>query len=91
MSTPYRRTHESAVPALVLGILAMVSCGPFTGIPAQLMGKRAMREIQASGGALDGYGMAQAGYWLGLICNVIYALAIAFLLVGVLVVLLAGG
>ena len=63
--------HKDAVPSLVLGILSLVLCGFVTGIPAMILGRRAKREIQASGGALGGEGMATAGFVTGLISTVI--------------------
>jgi hypothetical protein len=59
--------HPRAVPSLVLGILSLVLCGLFTGIPAMVMGRRAIREIRASGGTLGGEGMAEGGFWTGLV------------------------
>jgi Domain of unknown function (DUF4190) len=74
-----RPNHKDAVPSLVLGILSLVLCGFFTGIPAIVLGRRARREIAASNGTLDGEGMATAGFVLGLISTVVAGLA--FLLV----------
>jgi hypothetical protein len=51
----------------VLGILSLVICGCLTGIPAVVMGRRASREIDASGGRLGGRGIAAAGFVTGLI------------------------
>jgi hypothetical protein len=67
---PPARQHPSAVPALVLGILSLVLCGLVTGIPAMIMGRRAIREIRASHGAVGGEGVAQGGFWTGLIGTV---------------------
>jgi hypothetical protein len=63
--------HPSAVPSLVLGILSLVMCGLFTGIPAMVTGRRARREIAASGGAYTGDGLATAGFVTGLIGTII--------------------
>jgi hypothetical protein len=76
-----RPHHPSAVPALVLGILSLVLCGFFTGIPAMVMGRRAVREIRG-GAQYGGEGMAQAGFWTGLIGTALTALA-ALLVLGV--------
>ena len=68
--------------ALVLGIVGVVTCqvvSPF----ALVIGRRAMKEIDASQGSLGGRGMAQAGYILGIIGTVILAL----LLVGLLILI----
>src|SRR5262245_25951062 len=58
--------HKSATTAFVLGILSLLFCGIFTGIPAIVLGRRARREIDASGGQLGGRGTATAGLVTGL-------------------------
>ena len=78
--------HGAATTALVLGILSFVACGPFTGIPAYIIGKRAEREILASNGALTGDGMAKAGWILGLVSIILTVLAV----LGVIVLLVLG-
>jgi hypothetical protein len=71
--------HGSAVTSLVLGIL---SCGFITGIPAMVMGRRVIREVRASNGTLGGEGLAQAGFWTGLVGTVLTCLS-GLLVVGV--------
>lgn len=79
-----RTSSGSAVTALVLGILGIVMCGPFTAIPAIIVGRNATREIDASQGRLDGRGMAQAGFVLGIIGTVLFGLGL-LLVLGLLV------
>ena len=74
------QNHPQAVPSLILGILSIVLCGIFTGIPAMIMGRRALREIRASRGAMGGEGLAQGGFWTGLIGTVWTALVTVFVL-----------
>ncbi|MGH9243189.1 MAG: DUF4190 domain-containing protein [Acidimicrobiales bacterium] len=67
--------HPQATLALILGILGLVVCGvcaPF----AWVIGRRAVNEIDASGGALGGRGSAQAGYIMGLIGSILLILAV---------------
>jgi hypothetical protein len=64
-------TPSRATVSLVLGILSLVLCGLFTGIPAIVMGRRATREIDASGGTLGGRGIAQGGFITGIIGTVL--------------------
>src|SRR5690242_6230983 len=45
-------TAQNATTALILGILGLVLCYAFTAIPAMIIGKKAMREIDASNGQL---------------------------------------
>jgi hypothetical protein len=83
---PAQESSTSAVTALVLGILSFVACGPFTAIPAIIVGRNAMREIDASQGRLGGRGMAQAGYVLGIIgtiLGVIGLIVVLLLFVGI--------
>jgi hypothetical protein len=75
-----RQNSSDAVTALVLGILGLVMCGPFTAIPAIIVGRKATREIDASGGRLEGRGMAQAGYVLGIVGTVLGGLALLLIL-----------
>lgn len=74
------RDHPKATTALVLGILALVLCqilGPF----AWVMGRKAVKEIDASGGALGGRGQATAGWICGLVATIILLLSILFMVV----------
>lgn len=68
-------SHGSATTALVLGILGLVACPLVLSIPAWVIGRRAVREIDASGGRLGGRGNAKAGYVLGVIGTVWAGLA----------------
>lgn len=76
----------SAVWALVLGLVALIWCGFIAGIPAIIMGNRTMREIEGSGGALGGRGMARfgqiAGWLTVLVYPVIAVIAIIVVTVG---------
>ena len=73
-----RQSSSDAVTALVLGILGLLMCGPFTAIPAMIVGRKATREIDASQGRLEGRGLAQAGFVLGVIGTVLGGLALLF-------------
>lgn len=82
-------TNGKAVAALVLGIVSIVgTCGFFTGIPAIILARQSMAEIDASQGAQTGRGMAQAGFWTGIVGSVLMVLLIIFY-IGVLVFLFA--
>jgi hypothetical protein len=76
------QTDQKAVWALVLGILGVVCCGFFTGIPALILGKSSQKSIDASGGRLTGRGMATAGFVLGIISIVFGLIGLALLLTG---------
>ena len=81
-SAPAAENSSKATIALVLGIVSLVACCLFAGIPAMILGRQATREIDASGGRLGGRGLATAGFVTGLISTVLSLLALA-LLVGV--------
>ena len=78
------QTNQKAIWSLVLGILGLVCCGIFTGIPALFLGMSAKKEIEAAGGAQSGAGMAQAGFVLGIIATALALLGIVLVLTGVL-------
>ncbi len=70
----------SATTALILGIVGVVMCPLVASIPAWIIGRNSVREIDASQGQLGGRSTAQAGYVLGIIGTALGALGIlAFL------------
>lgn len=76
--------HPQATLVLILGILSIVICsliGPF----AWAIGKRAVREIDASGGTLGGRTQAQVGYIMGMIVTIL--MIIGVVAVGVILVI----
>lgn len=72
---------------LILGILSLVMCGLFTGIPAWIMGKNDLKEMAA--GIMDpaGQNLTNVGKILGMISVVLTALFV----VGALVMAVLGG
>lgn len=68
--------HSKSTLILVLGILSIVCCGLFTGIPAIIMGRQAQQEIESSGGALGGAGKVKAGFICGIIGTVLSVIGI---------------
>jgi len=73
--------HESATTALILGILGLVVCPLVLSIPAWVIGRRAMNEIDASQGRIGGRGNAKAGYVLGIVGTAMGALSLLLVLV----------
>ena len=63
---------------LVLGILGLVLCGIFTGIPAWIMGSGDLKEIDAGTMDPSGRGITQAGKILGMVSCALTALAVVF-------------
>ena len=73
-------TNKKAIWALVLGILGVVCCGFFTGIPALILGGSAKKEIAAGNGS--GAGMATAGVVLGWISIALGILGVILIATG---------
>jgi peptidoglycan biosynthesis protein MviN/MurJ (putative lipid II flippase) len=78
---PPRRTNPKATWALILGIVGMVLCCLFAGIPAIVLGHQAKGEIDAAPEVQEGRGMATAGFVLGIISTAASVLYIAFIVV----------
>ncbi|MGK8502206.1 DUF4190 domain-containing protein [Nocardia asiatica] len=69
--------HPQATTILILGISSLVLCqlaGPF----AWVMGKRALNEINSSGGTIGGRGNVNAGYICGIIATALLCLSLLF-------------
>jgi len=73
--------NSLGVWSLVLGILSIVLCGLFAGIPAIIVGNRSKRAV-AAGQANNG-GMATAGVILGWISVALSALGIIFWIIAI--------
>ena len=61
---------------LVLGILSLVMCGFFTGIPAWIMGRNDLRKIKDGLMDPEGEATTKGGMICGIICCVISLLSI---------------
>ena len=73
-------TNKKAIWSLVLGILGIVCCGFFTGIPALILGNNAKKEIAAGQGT--GGGMATAGVVMGWISIALGILSVILIATG---------
>jgi hypothetical protein len=81
-----RQSSGKATTAMVLGIVGLVVC-QVVGIVAIVLGSQAKNEIDASGGQLEGRGMAIAGIIMGWVAVGLMVLVVAGLL---LVAVVAG-
>ena len=70
------QNHPRATLILVLGILSIPCCGLFTGIPAIILGKSALAEIDANPAAYGNRGTVNAGYICGIIGTVLSVIGI---------------
>ena len=82
--------HPQAGTILILGILSLFCglLGPF----AWVMGRRTLREIDASGGTIGGRQNVQVGYVIGIISTVLTAVSLLMVLawVGLAIVFAIG-
>ncbi len=70
--------HPRAITVLVLGILGVAMfypLGPF----AWVMGRRALKEIDSSGGTIGGRGLVLTGYICGIVATAVLALIVVTL------------
>ncbi|WP_435741506.1 DUF4190 domain-containing protein [Nocardioides sp. SYSU DS0663] len=79
------REHPRGTTILILGILSIVCCGLFTGIPAIAMGRSATAEIDARPHEYSNAGTVKAGYICGIIGT---ALSVLGLLLWIVVAVL---
>lgn len=77
------QSNQKAMWSMILGILSIVACGILAGLPALILGSSARKEIEASGGAQTGAGMAKAGVILGWISVVLTILFVLLVVAGV--------
>lgn len=73
------QTNQKALISMILGIVSLICCGLFLGIPAIILANMAKKEIAASNGTQTGGGMATAGLILGIVAvawSVIYLILV---------------
>lgn len=85
VGAPIPGASGKAIAALVLGILSLVCCGFFTGIPGIIIGKQELNAIQAGRSNKEGHTITQIGFILAIIGTslsclgfIFYAIAIIF-------------
>ncbi len=59
--------------ALILAVAALLCCGPFTGLPAAILGWMELDAIKNGRSPQDGRWMALVGLWGGIASTVIHA------------------
>lgn len=52
--------------SLILGILSLICCGPFSGIPGAILGKMEMDAIKQGRAPESNMGLAKAGFWISI-------------------------
>jgi hypothetical protein len=86
----YPQKSGNGVLILILGILAWLACGCFTGLPAWIMGNNALRDIENGYSDPGEMGMVQAGRVLGMVNTILMAAAILVVICVVGVAAIAG-
>ena len=88
MNLPARRTSSLAIVSLVCGVVSWVAIPLLGSLVAIITGHMARSEIRASGGSIDGDGLAIGGLILGYlqIGFILLVLAVLFLFFGGLAV-----
>ncbi len=79
-SQPYQQAAQPAprdesqkgLFAFILAIVALLCCGPFTGVPAAILGWMELEAIKAGRSAPDKKWMAMVGLWGGIVSAVIH-------------------
>ncbi|MCO6510847.1 MAG: hypothetical protein J5I65_08640 [Aridibacter famidurans] len=66
--------------AVGLVALGLVCCGPFTGIPAAIVGWLEMNAIKEGRAPSEGMWMAQVGLWGGIAVSIIGTIAWFFMM-----------
>jgi hypothetical protein len=80
-TVPTVHQHTGATTSLVVGVLALALASGFglsllASPVAWWLGRRSLREIDASGGTLSGRGLAQAGMVTGIVGTVLLGIAV---------------
>ncbi|MDL1872456.1 DUF4190 domain-containing protein [Deltaproteobacteria bacterium PRO3] len=68
------KNNTKAIMALVLGILSLLCCGFFAGIPAIIVGRSEVKAIDEGRGDPANRNLAQIGWILGLVGTVLSAI-----------------
>ncbi|MEA2645881.1 MAG: hypothetical protein QOE92_964, partial [Chloroflexota bacterium] len=87
---PSPPSNQNALIGMILGIAGFFTCG-ITGPFAIWLSRKGKREIEASGGAQGGEGMATAGLILGIIDLVFLALLALYIVFVVFLAVLSAG
>lgn len=71
MAMQQDKASTNAILALVLGIVSFLGCGLITAIPAWIIGKKEVAEINEGRSPAAGRTMAQIGMILGIVATVL--------------------
>lgn len=71
---PQPASSQRPMIALVLAIAGLLCCGPFTGIPAAIVGWLELDAIKNGKSPVDGKVMAQIGLWGGIAVTLLHTI-----------------
>ena len=71
---------QKAIIALVLAIVALLCCGPFTGIPAAIVGWMELNSIKTGQSSPAGKWMAMVGLWGGIAISILASIGYILLI-----------
>lgn len=63
---------QKAIAALIMAILALICCGPITGVPGAIVGWLELDSIKNGRSPAGGRWMALVGLWGGIISSIIH-------------------
>ena len=69
---------QKAMIAMILAIVAFLCCGPFTGVPAAIVGWMALDAIKNGREPADSKWMAMIGLWGGIAATLIHGVGYVF-------------
>jgi hypothetical protein len=73
-------TSQRGLIAVILVGVGLICCGPFTGIPAAIVGWLEMTAIKEGRSPKDGMWMAQVGLWGGIVVSILGSIGYFLLL-----------
>jgi hypothetical protein len=75
-----------AITSLVLAIVSLMMCGPFTAIPGMIVGKLELGKIERGESPEAGKLLAQIGFWANLGLSVLYVVGFCLYVVFIFVI-----
>ncbi len=69
---------QKAMVAMILAIVAFICCGPFTGVPAAIVGWMALDAIKNGRESADSKWMAMVGLWGGIVATLLHGVGYVF-------------
>lgn len=65
-------SSQKGLYSLILAVVALICCGPFTGIPAAILGWMELDAIKSGRSTADNKWMALVGLWGGIVAALLH-------------------